>query len=59
MAAAKPHVSSRDPEKLFELMEQIGSGSYGSVHKVRAHSVILLFHEPPCKASFVPQRSMP
>ena len=33
MAAPKPHVSSRDPEKLFDLIEQIGSGSYGSVHK--------------------------
>lgn len=31
--AAKPHISSRDPEKLFEIVEQIGSGSYGSVHK--------------------------
>lgn len=33
MSGGKPHVSSRDPEKLFELIEQIGSGSYGSVHK--------------------------
>lgn len=25
----------RDPETLFELLKQIGSGSYGSVHKAR------------------------
>jgi len=31
----KPHISQRDPEKLFELMKQIGSGSYGSVHKAK------------------------
>jgi len=31
----KPHISGRDPEKLFEIMDQIGSGSYGSVHKAR------------------------
>lgn len=29
----KPHISQRDPEKLFEIISQIGSGSYGSVHK--------------------------
>lgn len=29
----KPHISGRDPEKLFEIISQIGSGSYGSVHK--------------------------
>lgn len=33
MAARKPHISGRDPEKLFEIISQIGSGSYGSVHK--------------------------
>eukprot|EP00048_Salpingoeca_helianthica_P021762 m.14293 g.14293 ORF g.14293 m.14293 type:complete len:796 (-) comp6374_c1_seq1:31-2418(-) len=30
-----PHISSRDPEKLFELICQIGSGSYGTVQKAR------------------------
>lgn len=30
-----PHISQRDPEKLFELMKQIGSGSYGAVHQAR------------------------
>eukprot|EP00039_Didymoeca_costata_P015979 m.278876 g.278876 ORF g.278876 m.278876 type:complete len:734 (+) comp16319_c0_seq8:515-2716(+) len=34
-APKKPHISARDPEKLFEIMTQIGSGSYGSVHKAR------------------------
>eukprot|EP00041_Stephanoeca_diplocostata_P012799 m.215350 g.215350 ORF g.215350 m.215350 type:complete len:731 (-) comp19094_c0_seq1:169-2361(-) len=33
MATKKPHISQRDPEKLFEIISQIGSGSYGSVHK--------------------------
>jgi hypothetical protein len=33
-----PHISSRDPEKLFELICQIGSGSYGTVQKVRCFS---------------------
>lgn len=28
------HISSRDPETLFVLIEQIGSGFYGAVHKV-------------------------
>ncbi|EDQ91779.1 uncharacterized protein MONBRDRAFT_14676 [Monosiga brevicollis MX1] len=32
---ATPHISSRDPESVFELIKQIGSGSYGSVHKAR------------------------
>lgn len=32
-APRKPHISGRDPEKLFEIISQIGSGSYGSVHK--------------------------
>eukprot|EP00043_Microstomoeca_roanoka_P006261 m.61501 g.61501 ORF g.61501 m.61501 type:complete len:755 (-) comp13344_c1_seq1:176-2440(-) len=30
-----PHISSRDPDELFELIKQIGSGSYGSVHQAR------------------------
>lgn len=30
-----PHISQRDPEKLFKLMKQIGSGSYGAVHQAR------------------------
>jgi hypothetical protein len=29
-----PHISRRDPETVFELIRQIGSGSYGSVQKV-------------------------
>ncbi|EGD82492.1 hypothetical protein PTSG_11972 [Salpingoeca rosetta] len=32
---AQPHISSRDPDELFELIKQIGSGSYGSVHQAR------------------------
>lgn len=32
---ARVHISSKDPEKLFELLSQIGSGSYGSVHKAK------------------------
>ena len=40
MAAKKPHISGRDPEKLFEIICQIGSGSYGSVHKVRRVAVV-------------------
>lgn len=39
MAAKQPHISSRDPDQVFELMKQIGSGSYGSVHKVCTPSV--------------------
>ena len=35
-----PHISQRDPEKLFELMKQIGSGSYGAVHQVRERHYI-------------------
>eukprot|EP00729_Bicosta_minor_P032277 gene32277-11720_t len=29
------HILQRDPEKMFELMKQIGSGSYGTVHQAR------------------------
>eukprot|EP00056_Hartaetosiga_gracilis_P002331 m.52677 g.52677 ORF g.52677 m.52677 type:complete len:743 (-) comp11007_c0_seq1:1535-3763(-) len=35
MTTQKPHISSRDPNQLFELIKQIGSGSYGSVHQAR------------------------
>ena len=41
-AAAKPHISSRDPEKLFEILKQIGSGSYGTVQKVSEASGFLV-----------------
>jgi hypothetical protein len=34
MASEKPHISSRDPTQLFQLIQQIGSGSYGTVQKV-------------------------
>eukprot|EP01147_Barroeca_monosierra_P005365 gene5365-7115_t len=30
-----PHISSKNPDDLFELIKQIGSGSYGSVHQAR------------------------
>eukprot|EP00051_Salpingoeca_urceolata_P033402 m.20558 g.20558 ORF g.20558 m.20558 type:complete len:759 (-) comp6199_c1_seq1:115-2391(-) len=35
MATKKPHISSRDPDTVFELISQIGSGSYGTVQKAR------------------------
>lgn len=35
MSSGQPHISRRDPETVFELIKQIGSGSYGSVQKVR------------------------
>lgn len=38
----KPHISQRDPTQLFKLIKQIGSGSYGAVHLVRACAVVLL-----------------
>ena len=34
-APAKPHISSKDPTQLFQLLGQIGSGSYGTVQKAR------------------------
>ena len=29
-----PHIKRSDPEKEFELVKQIGSGTYGEVYKV-------------------------
>lgn len=33
--ASKPRISSRDPDDVFELVCQIGSGSYGTVQKAK------------------------
>lgn len=31
------NIGKEDPEKLFQLMELVGTGSYGEVFKVYAH----------------------
>lgn len=33
-----PHIKRSDPEKEFELLKQIGSGTYGEVYKVSTWS---------------------
>lgn len=32
-----PHIKRSDPEKEFELLKQIGSGTYGEVYKVSSY----------------------
>ena len=38
-----PYISRNDPEKDFELLKQIGSGTYGEVYKVCTYICMYAF----------------
>lgn len=35
-----PSISRKNPERDFELIKQIGSGTYGEVYKVSTHVIL-------------------
>ena len=37
LAALEPYVGKEDPNTLFELLEELAEGSFGTVYKVHHH----------------------
>jgi hypothetical protein len=45
VAALEPYIGKEDPNTLFELIEELAEGSFGTVYKVYNH--ILFFFSSP------------